>query len=63
MSKHRYTNMSALLPETKRMLESGMSHRAIEELKFEGYPIYSGGAWQITLQKDIRQGDCRRTAY
>lgn len=36
MSKHRYTNMSALLPETKRMLESGMSHRAIEELKLEG---------------------------
>ena len=36
MSKHRYTNMSALLPETKRMPESGMSHRAIEELKLEG---------------------------
>ena len=49
MSKHRYTNMSALLPETKRMPESGMSHRAIEELKLEEYTIYSGGAWQITL--------------
>ena len=37
MSKRRYTNMLALLPEIERMLESGMSHREIEEkLGLEG---------------------------
>ena len=37
MSKRRYINMLALLPEIERMLESGMSHREIEEkLGLEG---------------------------
>lgn len=37
MSKRRYTNILALLPEIERMLESGMSHREIEEeLGLEG---------------------------
>lgn len=37
MSKGRYTNMLALLPEIERMLESGLSHREIEkELGLEG---------------------------
>ena len=30
MSKRRYTNMLALLPEIEQMLATGMSHREIE---------------------------------
>ena len=37
MSKRRYTNMMELLPIIEQMLESGMSHRQIEdELGLEG---------------------------
>ena len=37
MSKRKYTNMLAKLPEIERMLESGKSHREIEEeLGLEG---------------------------
>ena len=37
MSKRRYTNMLVLLPEIEQMLESGMSHKQIEEeLGLEG---------------------------
>ena len=37
MSKRRYTNMLALLPVIESMLETGMSHREIEdELGLEG---------------------------
>ncbi len=37
MSKRRYTNMLVLLPIIESMLESGMSHREIEEeLGLEG---------------------------
>ena len=37
MSKRRYTNMVALLPVIKGMLEAGKSHREIEEeLGLEG---------------------------
>ena len=37
MSKRRYTNMLALLPVIEQKLESGMSHRQIEdELGLEG---------------------------
>ena len=43
MSKRRYTNMMALLPIIEQMLESGMSHRQIEdELGLEGdRPIHN----------------------
>ena len=37
MSKRRYTNMLALLPVIEQMIESGMSHKQIEdELGLEG---------------------------
>lgn len=37
MSKRRHTNMLVLLPEIEQMLESGMSHKQIEEeLGLEG---------------------------
>ncbi len=32
MSKRRYTHIQTLLPEIKAMLESGKSHREIEEM-------------------------------
>ena len=37
MSKRRYTNMLALLPVIEQMIETGMSHKQIEdELGLEG---------------------------
>ena len=37
MSKRRYTKMQVLLPTIERMIETGMSHREIEEkLGLEG---------------------------
>ena len=43
MSKRRYTNMLVLLPAIEQMLESGMSHKQIEdELGLEGdRPIHN----------------------